>query len=55
MIAYNRHKTIEAQAQWQKKEHNYTLFWHSKFSISSTHLNEEKALKWLPYFFTCSR
>ena len=31
MIAYNRHKTIEAQAQWQK-EQNYT-FWQSNFQL----------------------
>ena len=35
-----------------KKEHNYTLFGTASFNFINT-LNEEKALKWLPYFFHC--
>ena len=51
MNAYNRHKTIEAQAQWQK-EQNYTHFGTATFNFINT-LNEEKALKTLSYFFNC--
>ena len=51
MNAYNRHKTIEAQAQWQK-EQNYTHFGTATFNFINT-LNEEKALKRLSYFFHC--
>ena len=45
MNAYNRHKIIEARAQWQK-EHNYTLFGTASFNFINT-LNEN-LLKWLP-------
>ena len=51
MNAYNRHKTIEAQAQWQKAQ-NYTHFATATFNFINS-LNDEKALKTLSYFFNC--
>ena len=53
MIAYNRHKTIEAQAQWQK-EQNYTHFGKATFNFINT-LNDERALKSALIFFQLRR